>query len=67
MSGQIVHGYDYNIWANERVIQHLRTLPEELFLKEVNLGFKSIAEVLGHLASADEVWFARIKEEKLHP
>lgn len=64
MSGQIVQGYDYNIWANERVLQHLRTLPEELFLTEVNLGFKSMAEVLGHLASADEVWFARIKEEE---
>ncbi|GAA0134882.1 DinB family protein [Paenibacillus sp. YSY-4.3] len=63
MSGQIVQGYDYNIWANERMIQHLRALPEELFLREVNLGFKSIAEVFGHLASADEVWFARIKEE----
>ena len=42
--------YDYHIWANERVWNHLQSLPEDLFLQEVNLGFKSIAEVFGHLA-----------------
>ena len=40
--------YDYHIWANERVWNHLQSLPEDLFLQEVNLGFKSIAEVFGH-------------------
>lgn len=55
--------YDYHIWANERVLDHLQSLPEGVFLQEVNLGFTSIAEVFGHLAAAEEVWFARIKEE----
>ncbi|WP_127591305.1 DinB family protein [Paenibacillus lautus] len=55
--------YDYHMWANERVWNHLQSLPEGVFLQEVNLGFKSIAEVFGHLAAAEEVWFARIKEE----
>lgn len=57
--------YDYHMWANERVLNHLQSLPEGVFVQEVNLGFKSIVEVLGHLAAAEEVWFARIKEE--HP
>lgn len=56
--------YDYNIWANEIVLDHLQSLPDGVFLEEVNLGFNSIAEVLGHLAAAEEVWFARIKGEK---
>lgn len=55
--------YDYHIWANERLWNHLQSLPEGVFLQEVNLGFKSIAEVFGHLAAAEEVWFARIKEK----
>ncbi|MNN03274.1 DinB family protein [compost metagenome] len=65
MNELIMDWYDYNIWANERIIDHLKTLPGEIFGKEVDLGFKSIAEVLGHIASADEVWFARIKEDSL--
>ncbi|GIP04452.1 hypothetical protein J28TS4_28590 [Paenibacillus lautus] len=56
--------YDYHIWANERLWDHLQSLPEGVFLQEVNLGFTSIAEVFGHLAAAEEVWFARIKEER---
>jgi len=67
MIGQSLHLYDYHIWANERVIRHLQTLPEEVFTKEVKLGFQSIAHVLGHLVSADAIWFARIKEESGAP
>ncbi|VTR60904.1 DinB family [Actinobacillus pleuropneumoniae] len=55
--------YDYHVWANERLWNHLQSLPEGVFLQEVNLGFTSIVEVFGHLAAAEEVWFARIKEE----
>ncbi|MCI1774151.1 MAG: DinB family protein [Paenibacillus lautus] len=55
--------YDYHVWANERLWNHLQSLPEGVFLQEVNLGFTSITEVFGHLAAAEEVWFARIKEE----
>ncbi|WP_068783320.1 DinB family protein [Paenibacillus phocaensis] len=64
MNKPISHLYGYNVWANERVLHHLQSLPVEIFHKEVNLGFKSLAEVIGHIASADEVWFSRMKEEK---
>ena len=60
---QLVLMYEYNIWANERIMNHLKSLPDGIFTKEVDLGFKSIAEVIGHMISADEVWFARIKGE----
>lgn len=63
MNEQFLHMYDYGIWANERLFNHMQSLPEGVFLHEVNLGFNSIAEVYGHLAAAEEVWFARIKEE----
>lgn len=64
MNGAYLQLYDYHIWANERLWDHLQSLPEGVFLQEVNLGFTSIAEVFGHLAAAEEVWFARIKEER---
>ncbi|ANY75279.1 damage-inducible protein DinB [Paenibacillus ihbetae] len=64
MNKQLVQLYDYNVWANERVMDHLDTLPGEVFLREVDLGFKSIAEVISHVVSADNIWFNRIKEEQ---
>jgi len=64
MNKQLIQLYDYNVWANERVMDHLGTLPSEVFLREVDLGFKSIAEVISHIVSADNIWFNRIKEEQ---
>ncbi|WP_276355349.1 DinB family protein [Cohnella caldifontis] len=57
----IVELYDYNIWANGRILGHLKTLPEDVFHREVNLGFKSVADVIGHIAAADEVWLTRLE------
>ena len=67
MNEPFLHMYDYSIWANERVFIHMQSLPEGVFLQKVSLGFNSIAEVFGHLAAAEEVWFARIKEESPSP
>ena len=39
--------YDYHIWANERVWNHLQSLPEDLFLQEVNLHRKSSVTYFG--------------------
>lgn len=63
MNKQISLLYEYNTWANTRLLNHLKSLPDEIFKKEVDLGFKSLAEVIGHIVSADEIWFARMKEE----
>ncbi|RKN84293.1 DinB family protein [Paenibacillus ginsengarvi] len=62
MNKPVIQLYEYNIWANDRVVDHLQSLPDEVFGQEVNMGFKSIAAVLRHLVSADEVWFERMKE-----
>jgi len=59
--------YEYNVWANERVLQHLESLPADVFHREADLGFRSIAEAIGHLAAADEVWFARMQEKDAPP
>ncbi|WP_127530987.1 DinB family protein [Paenibacillus kobensis] len=67
MNEWITQLYQYNVWANDRVLQHLQSLPANLFHQEVDLGFRSIAEAVGHLAAADEVWFARIQEQAPPP
>lgn len=64
MNELVIHKYEYHVWANERVMDHLATLPSDIFGKKVDLGFNSIAEIVSHLASADEIWLARIQEER---
>jgi uncharacterized damage-inducible protein DinB len=63
MDSQTLQLYDYNIWANDRVINHLSGMPEGIVSKEVNFGFKTVLEVICHIVSVDEVWFSRMKEE----
>ncbi|MGN7456028.1 DinB family protein [Paenibacillus pasadenensis] len=55
--------YEYHAWASMQVLKHLETLPAGTLTQEVQLGFSSLAEVLGHLAAAEEIWLARLKGE----
>ncbi|QJC50903.1 damage-inducible protein DinB [Paenibacillus albicereus] len=55
--------YAYHVWASMRVLEHLEKLPAGTLTQEVQLGFSSLAEVLGHLAAAEEIWLARLKGE----
>jgi len=61
LNPNMIRLYDYHCWANGKVLDHLRTLPEEVFRKEVELGFRSVADVIGHIAAADEVWLTRLQ------
>ncbi len=63
MKAYMLQQYSYHMWANEQVIRHVESLPAEVFLKEVNLGFSSVAEALAHILAVDEIWFARLKGE----
>lgn len=50
----------YHCWANLNIINHLKVLPEEVFLKEVDSVFPTISQTLGHVLLADQVWLSRI-------
>ncbi|RUS47891.1 DinB family protein [Cohnella sp. AR92] len=63
MTESLLQAYAYHVWANERVMEYLKTLPTEVFNKELNLGFAAIADVISHLLSADGIWLSRLKEE----
>ncbi len=48
--------YDYHVWANERVFNHLEDLPRDIVRKEVQSVFSSLFDVLVHLYRVDNVW-----------
>lgn len=63
MRDWMLDSFKYHVWANKKVLGHLENLPADVFTQKVNLGFASIAQIFGHLASAEEVWTARLRGE----
>lgn len=64
MSHEIIRQYEYHVWANKRLFEHLKQLPEEVYAAEVPSVFPSVAAVLEHLYVRDEMWLAAISGEK---
>src|SRR5690606_22648082 len=52
--------YQYNIWANSRVLNHLKSLPDQAYNKEIESVFASIHEVVVHIYMVDGMWFSVI-------
>lgn len=55
----------YNIWANQRILEYLQTLPEEHFTREVPSSFKSIHTTLLHMWDAESMWWQRMKLQEV--
>ena len=51
--------YDYNEWANGRVIQALRALPAVDYVREMGGGWPSVRATFVHLAGATDAWAER--------
>lgn len=53
----------YNVWALARLCEHVDRLPEDDYLRDAGLYFKSVHGTLNHLLVAErEVWFPRFAE-----
>lgn len=48
--------YDYHVWANQKVFEHLKELPQDIYHKEIQSVFSSISEVLVHIYLTDTTW-----------
>jgi len=51
----------YNVWANERIIDTILKLPEEMLFKTVASSFSSLQLTLLHMWNTDSIWWQRIK------
>ena len=51
--------YAYNAWANGRVLESLRALPEADYVKEQGGGWPSLRSTFVHLAGATDAWAER--------
>jgi uncharacterized damage-inducible protein DinB len=55
--------FSYNLWANKKVLEHLKELPEGTIYRELDSGFSSISNLLVHIFTTDIVWFGVIRSE----
>ena len=51
----------YNVWANQKFIDRVIDLPEELCTKELQSSFSSVQKTLLHLWDAEAIWWQRLK------
>ncbi|CAH2715302.1 hypothetical protein BACCIP111895_02486 [Neobacillus rhizosphaerae] len=63
MNHNVLRLYDYNVWANRRVFNHLKELPSEIYRQEVKSVFPNLEEVIGHLFKTDIVWLCAMSDK----
>lgn len=60
MENRTIQRYQFNIWANNRILNHLKSLPDQIYNKELESIFSSIHEVIVHIYRVDGMWFSVI-------
>jgi uncharacterized damage-inducible protein DinB len=53
---------DYNVWANQTLVDWLRSKPAEVLEKEVASSFPSIAQTITHIWDTERFWFCVLTE-----
>ncbi len=55
--------YDYNVWANGRMLGVVEPLSPEAFLKELKSSFPSVRDTVAHILGAEWIWLRRWQGE----
>ena len=55
--------YDYNAWANARVLAAVEPLAQEAFLRDLKNSFPSVRDTLAHILAAEWIWLRRWQGE----
>lgn len=58
MKHSALQQYEYHKWANSRVFNHLKELPDEVYDLKIKSVFSSIEEVLVHMYQTDGMWLS---------
>lgn len=53
----------YNLWANTRLVEWLKTKPAELLEKEIPSSFPSLRETLLHIWDVERGWLGHLKQK----
>jgi uncharacterized damage-inducible protein DinB len=53
--------YDYNAWADRRVVEAASKLTTEQFVKPLGSSFGSVRDTLAHIYGAESIWLERFQ------
>lgn len=56
---QIAELYNYNGWANKKLISSIKEIETEELLKDLSSSFSSIRDTMVHILGAEELWLSR--------
>ncbi|MFI8709314.1 DinB family protein [Bacillus sp. NPDC077411] len=56
MANHVESLYNYHVWANQRIFNHLKTLSPEKYQEEIKSVFSSISKVLSHIYLSEYLW-----------
>jgi len=59
----IVTLYEYNRWANTRILDAAEKLDDQAFLTDLKNSFPSVRDTLAHILGAEWIWLFRWKGE----
>ena len=51
--------YDYNHWANQRVLSAMTPLTDDMFTRNMGNSFVSLRDTLAHILGAEWIWLER--------
>ncbi|MEX0719120.1 MAG: DinB family protein [Balneolaceae bacterium] len=63
MSNRIIRQYHYHQWANNRIFEHLKNLPSDVYKQEITSVFSSVSEVIEHVYQTDAMWLSVMSED----
>ncbi|EJQ15254.1 MULTISPECIES: DinB family protein [Bacillus cereus group] len=55
--------FRYHVWANKRVFDHLKKLPDDLYRRPLKSVFPTISDALAHIYSVDNTWISIMSHE----
>lgn len=67
MKSHFVMMAEYNAWANTRLYEIAKRLPDERYRQDVGVYFKSLHGTLNHILTADLIWMRRLTGSGDHP
>ncbi|MEM6317610.1 MAG: DinB family protein [Bacteroidota bacterium] len=59
----LVYYCQYNVWANQKIVDFLANQSEDLLATFVENSFPSIRETVLHIISAEQSWLARMQQD----
>lgn len=58
MNQEVRTMYDFHVWANRTMLTHLKKLGEEIYTREIQSVFPTVARTIAHIYVVDSGWLA---------